>query len=84
MFPIADEEIWKSYKKHMDCFWRAEEVDLSKDMKHWEKLTDKERYFIKMVLAFFAASDGIVVEIWGRVLWEKFNYPKRERFMVSN
>jgi len=62
MFPIADDEIWKMYKKQMDCFWRAEEIDLSKDLKHWEKLSDNERYFIKMVLAFFAASDGIVLE----------------------
>ena len=46
----------------MDCFWRAEEIDFSKDMAHWEKLTDKERMFIKMILAFFAASDGIVLE----------------------
>ena len=46
----------------MDCFWRAEEIDFSKDMAHWEKLNDKERMFIKMILAFFAASDGIVLE----------------------
>lgn len=62
MFPIADNEIWKMYKKQMDCFWRAEEIDLSKDLKHWEKLSKNEQYFIKMVLAFFAASDGIVLE----------------------
>ena len=62
MFPIQDIDIWKSYKKQMDCFWRAEEIDFSKDMAHWEKLHDKERMFIKMILAFFAASDGIVLE----------------------
>lgn len=48
-----------------DCMWRAEEIDLSKDMKHWESLNDDERHFIKMILAFFAASDGIVVENLG-------------------
>jgi ribonucleotide reductase beta subunit family protein with ferritin-like domain len=65
MFPIQDQDIWKMYKKQMDCFWRAEEIDLSKDMVHWEKLTDNERHFIKMILAFFAASDGIVLENLG-------------------
>jgi ribonucleoside-diphosphate reductase subunit M2 len=53
------------YKKQVDCFWRAEEVDLSKDLASWKKLTTDEKYFIKMILAFFAASDGIVVENLG-------------------
>ena len=65
MFPIKDESIWKMYKKQMDCFWRAEEIDLSKDLSHWESLSDDEKYFIKMILAFFAASDGIVLENLG-------------------
>ena len=63
MFPIQDDAIWKMYKKQVDCFWRAEEVDLSKDLADWEhKLNNDEKYFISMVLAFFAASDGIVLE----------------------
>ena len=62
MFPIQDDSIWKMYKKQIDCFWRAEEVDLSKDLSDWGILTDNEKYFISMVLAFFAASDGIVLE----------------------
>jgi len=66
MFPLTDHDIWKSYKKQMDCFWRAEEIDFSKDRKHWETLSDNERYFIKMILAFFAASDGIVLENLGQ------------------
>lgn len=65
MFPIQDQDVWKMYKKQMDCFWRAEEIDLSKDLAHWEKLTPNEQHFIKMVLAFFAASDGIVLENLG-------------------
>ena len=65
MFPLQDQSIWKMYKKMMDCFWRAEEIDFSKDMTHWETLTEKEQYFIKMILAFFAASDGIVIENLG-------------------
>ena len=62
MFPIQDDSIWSMYKKQIDCFWRAEEVDLSKDISDWNKLTPNEQYFISMVLAFFAASDGIVLE----------------------
>ena len=65
MFPIKDESIWKMYKKQVDCFWRAEEVDLSKDMASWETLSDDEKFFIKMIIAFFAASDGIVLENLG-------------------
>jgi len=65
MFPIVDKDIWTMYKKQVDCFWRAEEIDLSKDLVHWESLNDNEKYFIKMVLAFFAASDGIVLENLG-------------------
>ena len=66
MFPIVDADIWKMYKKQMDCFWRAEEIDLSKDIKHWATLTDNEQHFIKHILAFFAASDGIVIENLGQ------------------
>ena len=66
MFPIVDADIWKMYKKQMDCFWRAEEIDLSKDIKHWPTLTDNEQHFIKHILAFFAASDGIVIENLGQ------------------
>ena len=62
MFPIQDQSIWKMYKKQVDCFWRAEEIDLSKDQLHWDALENDERYFISMILAFFAASDGIVLE----------------------
>jgi len=62
MFPIQDQDIWKMYKKQVDCFWRAEEIDLSKDQTHWDALENDERFFISMILAFFAASDGIVLE----------------------
>jgi len=62
MFPIKFDDIWKMYKKQMDCFWRAEEIDLSKDLTHWESLNGDEKHFISMILAFFAAIDGIVLE----------------------
>jgi ribonucleotide reductase beta subunit family protein with ferritin-like domain len=65
MFPIKDQDIWSMYKRQVDCFWRAEEIDFSKDMKSWETLNKDEKYFIKMILAFFAASDGIVIENLG-------------------
>lgn len=65
MFPIKDHDIWTMYKKSVDSFWVPQECDLSKDLNDWEKLTDDERNFISMVLAFFAASDGIVLENLG-------------------
>ena len=65
MFPIKDNDIWSMYKKQVDSFWRAEEIDLSKDMVSWKSLSENEQFFIKMVLAFFAASDGIVLENLG-------------------
>jgi ribonucleoside-diphosphate reductase subunit M2 len=62
MFPIKDNAIWEMYKKSVDSFWRPEEIDLSKDINHWKILNDDEKHFIKMILAFFASSDGIVLE----------------------
>lgn len=62
MFPVQYADVWDLYKKQVDCFWRAEEVDLSKDLVDWAKLNKDEQKFISMVLAFFAASDGIVLE----------------------
>ena len=62
IFPIQYDSIWKMYKKAEASFWTAEEVDLSKDMKDWAKLKPEEKHFISHVLAFFAASDGIVNE----------------------
>jgi ribonucleoside-diphosphate reductase subunit M2 len=62
MFPIKYEDIWDMYQKQVECFWRPEEIDLSKDLISWESLHQDEKYFISMILAFFAASDGIVLE----------------------
>jgi ribonucleotide reductase beta subunit family protein with ferritin-like domain len=62
MFPIQHNDIWEMYKKQVDCFWRAEEIDLSKDLNDWKTMTNDEQHFIKMILAFFAASDGLVLE----------------------
>lgn len=65
MFPIKHDDVWDMYKKALESFWRAEEVDLSKDLKDWDSLNDDEKHFISMILAFFAASDGIVLENLG-------------------
>ena len=76
MFPISDNEIWSHYKKMMDCFWRAEEIDLSKDLKHWKTLNKDEQHFIKHVLAFFAGSDGIVLENLGQRFLSEVQLPE--------
>ena len=62
LFPIQNDEVWQFYKKSQASFWTAEDIDLSQDQKDWNNLNDNERHFIKHVLAFFAASDGIVNE----------------------
>jgi len=62
LFPIKHDDIWEMYKRHEAAFWTAEEIDLDIDKLDWAKLNEKERHFIKHVLAFFAASDGIVCE----------------------
>lgn len=62
LFPIKYHDIWEMYKKHMAAFWTADEIDLFYDTFDWEKLNENEKHFIKHVLAFFAASDGIVNE----------------------
>jgi ribonucleoside-diphosphate reductase beta chain len=63
LFPIEHHDLWKLYKQQEACFWTAEEIDLAQDINDWDnKLNDDEQHFIKHVLAFFAASDGIVNE----------------------
>lgn len=62
VFPLQYDDIWKMYKNAQHAFWTAEEIDFSADKNEWEQLSDNERYFIKNILAFFAGSDGIVLE----------------------
>jgi ribonucleotide reductase beta subunit family protein with ferritin-like domain len=62
MFPIQHVDIFQLYKKSIDCFWKTEDIDLSKDKSDWDTLNTDEQYFIKMILAFFSSSDGIVCE----------------------
>ncbi len=81
LFPIKHSEIWEMYKKAEASFWTAEEIDLSPDLKDWnEKLNDNERYFIKNVLAFFAASDGIVNENLAVNFMNEVQYPEARCF----
>jgi ribonucleotide reductase beta subunit family protein with ferritin-like domain len=62
IFPIKRDDVWRMYKKAEANFWTTEELDLSKDLKDFNGLSDDERYFIENILAFFAASDGLVNE----------------------
>lgn len=80
MFPITNQAVWEFYKKAEASFWTAEEVDLGDDMKHWEKLNDDERFFISRVLAFFAASDGIVNENLGARFMREVQQPEARAF----
>ncbi len=81
IFPIKHDDIWQFYKKAEASFWTAEEVDLSPDMNDWQqKLNDEERYFISHVLAFFAASDGIVNENLAINFLNEVQYPEARCF----
>lgn len=81
IFPIQHNDIWSFYKKHEASFWTAEEIDLSPDLVDWNsKLNDDERYFIKHILAFFAASDGIVNENLAENFLHEVQYPEARFF----
>lgn len=80
LFPIQHDDIWQMYKKAEASFWTAEEIDLSPDLKDWERLNDGERHFISHVLAFFAASDGIVNENLAVNFLREVQYPEAKCF----
>ena len=80
MFPIKDNDIWKMYQKAEDSFWRVQEVDLSKDYNDWLKLNNDEKHFISMILAFFAGSDGIVLENLGMRFMVDVKLPEAKAF----
>ncbi len=84
LFPIEYPDIWHLYKKSLGSFWTAEEIDFSKDIKDWEeKLNDKERFFIKNVLAFFAASDGIVNENLALKFYNEVQVPEMRNLYAT-
>jgi ribonucleoside-diphosphate reductase beta chain len=80
LFPIMKPKLYQHYKNHVSVFWTVEEVDLSKDMKDWEKLTENEQRFIKYVLAFFAGSDGIVQENLAARFMNEVQLPEARNF----
>jgi len=81
LFPIKHHDIWQAYKVHEAAIWTAEEIDLSQDLVDWrEKLTDDEKHYIKHVLAFFAASDGIVNENLGVNFLQEVQYAEARCF----
>jgi ribonucleoside-diphosphate reductase beta chain len=81
MFPLKYHDIWEMYKTAEHSFWTAEEIDLAQDLTDWnEKLNDNEKHFIKMVLAFFAASDGIVNENLAENFLKEVQYPEAKSF----
>lgn len=81
LFPIKYHDIWDMYKKQLASFWTAEEIDLHQDISDWEKkLNDNERHFIKYVLAFFAASDGIVLENLAQKFCTEIQLPEARCF----
>ncbi len=80
LFPIQHPKVWEFYKKAEASFWTVEEVDLSQDINEWKKLSDNERHFVKHVLAFFAASDGIVNENLAQRFMGEIQLPEARAF----
>jgi ribonucleotide reductase beta subunit family protein with ferritin-like domain len=80
LFPIIHHDLFKKAKDHLAVQWFAEEVDLSKDVAHWEKLNDNERHFIKNILGFFAGSDGIVMENLAMRFTREVQWPEVKYF----
>ena len=80
LFPLKHPKVWEMYKTHMAAFWTAEEIDLSEDQKDWEKLSTNEKHFVKMILAFFANSDGIVLENLGQNFLNDVKLPEAKCF----
>ena len=80
IFPIKQDEIWRMYKEAMASFWTPEEIDLEKDLSDWNKLNEDERHFIENVLAFFAASDGIVNENLGERFYNEVQIQEAKFF----
>ena len=80
LFPIKHDDIWEMYKQEQASFWTAEEIDLAQDLADWESLNEDEQHFLKHVLAFFAASDGIVNENLGLNFSTEVQWPEARAF----
>ena len=82
LFPIVHPDVWTMYKRAVAAFWTVEEIDLSKDNKDWDSLNKDERHFISMILAFFAGSDGIVLENLAIRFMQDIKIPEVSKFAV--
>jgi len=80
IFPIQHNDIWEYYKMHQEAFWTAEEIDLTNDIRDWNNLSENEQYFVKNILSFFAASDGIVNENLAENFYREVQYPEAKFF----
>jgi hypothetical protein len=80
MFPIRHRDLWQAFKDHLALMWTAEEIDLSKDQLDWRKLSGDEQHFLKHVLAFFAASDGIVNENLAARFYREIKAPEARAY----
>lgn len=83
LFPIKHQDVWLRCKQQQSVIWLAEEIDVSKDMKDWEKLSDNERHFIKNILGFFAGSDGIVMENLATRFSREVTWPEARYFYAN-
>jgi ribonucleotide reductase beta subunit family protein with ferritin-like domain len=80
VFPVKYPEVWRHYKRAVSCFWTPEEIDFSKDRTDWDKLSNNEKYFIENILAFFAGSDGIVIENLAERFLTEIQIPEARQF----
>ena len=80
IFPIQHNDIWEYYKMHQAALWTAEEIDLTNDIRDWNNLSENEQYFVKNILSFFAASDGIVNENLAENFIKEVQYPEAKFF----
>ena len=80
IFPIQHNDIWEYYKMHQAALWTAEEIDLTNDIRDWNNLSENEQYFVKNILSFFAASDGIVNENLAVNFYREVQYPEAKFF----
>jgi ribonucleoside-diphosphate reductase beta chain len=80
IFPIQHNDIWEYYKMHQAALWTAEEIDLTNDIRDWNNLSENEQYFVKNILSFFAASDGIVNENLAENFYREVQYPEAKFF----
>jgi ribonucleotide reductase beta subunit family protein with ferritin-like domain len=80
IFPIKHNDLWEAFQSHRKAIWFEHEIDLVPDLAHWQKLNNGEQYFIKHVLAFFAASDGIIMENLGVRFFDEIQIPEARAF----